>query len=145
MPRTTVEPALDYFDFLSSGPATEKEASFYWPVAPGDDWHPNIQRWRDPADPHPRFWTPRDLVHIMARPLRERRDGGKILYWYISIWGGDDHSVTTREVLSHPPKWRGHRLSLAEVRRILFDLPNPLSVAYVDGLEREGRPLFIMD
>lgn len=136
----------NYHDFMDKSNTTD-EGSFYWPVAPGDSWHPNIQLWKDPADPHPRFWTSRDLIHIMARPVRtgKHNQGGEILYWYISIWGGDDHSVTTREASRNPPQLCGHRLTLQEIKNILLGFPNPLSVDYINSLQINGRPLFIRD
>lgn len=132
---------MGYHEFMSD-PDPKEGASFYWPVAPGESWYPNIRRWNDPAEPHP-YWTPRDLVHILARPLRQRIGGGNILYWYISIIGGDDHSVTTR--YAGDGKWGGHRMSVQEVKAILNSMPNPLSQAWVESRVREGRPLFRMD
>jgi hypothetical protein len=124
---------------------TNAGGSFYWPVMPGDSWYPNIRRWYHPTEygMHDAY-IPRGLVHVLARPLRERMDGGEILFWYISLVGDDDHSMTTRE-----SKWQGrvqgHRLSLTQVKDIVRRFPNPMSSDYVYNLSREGRPLFFTD
>lgn len=135
-----MEDNLKFFEFMDPS-NTDQGGSFYWPVAPGDSWYPNIQLWEDPKDPHPNAWTPRDLVHVLARPIRKHRHGGgEILFWKISLWGGDDHSMTTQE---YERGKYGHRLTLAEVKEILRRFPNPLSLTYLETLQKDGRPLFI--
>jgi len=135
---------LRFHDFMGLE-NTEHGGSFYWPVAAGDSWYPNIRLWQDSRDANLRdCCIPRGLIHVLAMPLRRRRDGGEILYWYISLIGGDDHSMTTREAVDNPELYRGHRLTLPEVKQILRAFPNPLTNEYVHGLKWADRPLFII-